>query len=78
MNEITLRIRYKAQSNPIKVSIQFEENRVTCEFLAQKLAEKLTSNYAKYLSGKKSIHELKRYEFGQYKLVLHILEKQFL
>jgi hypothetical protein len=74
MNEITLRIRYKAQSKPVVVSIQVQEESSTKEEIARLFAVKLTQDYSKYLGGKKNQKELKRYEFGQYKLILHLLE----
>jgi hypothetical protein len=76
MNEITLRIKYKAQSKPLIVSISIEEDNATKEEIARLFAIKLTQKYSAYIGGKKSIKELKRYEFGQYKLILHELEVQ--
>lgn len=74
MNEITMRIRYKRGGQEQKVSIQIEEDHASCEALAQKFAEKLTTKYAQYIGGKKNRKELSRYEFGQYKLILMELE----
>ena len=77
MHEITLRIRYKTHSKPVVVSIQLEDNHSTKEEIARLFAIKLTRNYAKYLGGKKNPKELKRYEFGQYKLILNVLEEKY-
>jgi len=75
MNEITIRIRYKKNSKPIKINLSIDKDSASCEEIAMLASIKLTQDYAKYMGGKKSMKELKRYEFGQYKLILHCLEK---
>ena len=74
MNEITLRIRYRPQSKINEVKLQVEENNLTCEVLAWKLAELTTSKYLKYLGGQKDKKFERRYKLGQYKMIKNFLE----
>lgn len=77
MNEITLTIRYKARSKPLTVSIQIDRDSAPIEEVARLFAEKLTMKYSEYLGGKKNMKQLRRYEFGQYKLLLSELERKY-
>jgi hypothetical protein len=73
-NEITLRIRYKPNSKVTEVSIRVDENNLTCEVLAWKLAEVATSQYLKYLGGTKDKNFERRYKLGQFKMIRNYLE----
>jgi len=70
MNEITLRIRYGAQSKFQVVSIQVNKDITSCEEIAMLFAKELTRKYAEYNPKANRT----RYEFGQYKLLLNKLE----
>jgi len=74
MNEITLRIRYKPNSKVSLISVQIEEDNLTCEVLAWKLAEVATSKYLKYLGGTKDKKFERRYKLGQFKMIRNYLE----
>jgi len=43
----------------------------TKEQIAEKFADDLTNDYKKYIGGSAN---LRKYKFGQYKLILHLLE----
>lgn len=74
MHEITLRIRYKPRTKINDISVQVEEDRMTCEVLAWKLAEKATMKYVKYLGGQKDKKFERRYKLGQFKMIKNYLE----
>jgi len=74
LNEITLRIRYKPNSEINEVILRVEENNLTCEALAWKLAEVATSKYLKYLGGIKNKKFERRYKLGQFKMIRNYLE----
>jgi len=72
--EITLRIRYKPNSKVNEINLRVEENNLTCEVLAWKLAEVATSRYLKYLGGTKDKKFERRYKLGQFKMIRNYLE----
>ncbi len=74
MNEITLRIRYKPNSKVNEINLQVEENNLTLEVLAWKLAELATIKYLTYLGGKKDKNFERRYKLGQFKMIRNYLE----
>jgi len=74
MHEITLRIRYKPNSKENEINLQVEENNLTCEVLAWKLAEVATQKYLKYLGGTKDKKFERRYKLGQFKMIRNYLE----
>lgn len=74
LNEITLRIRYKPNSKENVVSISVEEEKLTIEVLAWKLAEETTKKYLNYLGGTKDKKFERRYKLGQYKMIINYLE----
>lgn len=73
MQEITLKLRYRAGTKTQVISIQTEEESLTIEELANLFAEKMANNYRAYI-GNLSKKEYDKYKFGQYKLVLQYLE----
>ena len=74
MNEISLRIRYKPNSKVNEINLRVEENNLTCEVLAWKLAEETTKKYLKYLGGTKDRKFERRYKLGQFKMIRNYLE----
>lgn len=74
MHEITLRIRYKPNSKINEINTRVEENSLTCEVLAWKLAEVATRKYLEYLGGTKDKKFERRYKLGQYKMIRNYLE----
>ena len=74
MHEITLRIRYKPNSKVNEICVQVEENNLTCQVLAWKLAEAATKKYMKYIGGGKDKKFERRYKLGQFKMILNYLE----
>ena len=74
IHEITLRIRYKPNSKVNEINLQVEENNLTCEVPAWKLAELTTSKYLKYLDGTKDKKFERRYKLGQFKMIRNYLE----
>jgi len=74
MPEITLRIRYKPNTKINEIFVQVEEDSLTCEVLAWKLADVATKKYLKYLGGSKDKKFERRYKLGQYKMIRNYLE----
>lgn len=74
MNTITLRIRYRSSSKVQVISIQTNEDRMSCEVLAWNLAKESTRQYMSYIGGEKSKHLERRYFLGQYKMIKNIIE----
>lgn len=74
MHEITLRIRYRPGSKISEVSVQIEEDRISCEDLAWLFAEKTTEKYLDYVGAPKDKKFERRYRLGQYKMIRNIFE----
>jgi len=73
MQEITLKLRYRAGSKLQLITVQTEEKSLAVEELSMLFAEKMADNYKAYV-GSLSKREYDKYKFGQYKLVLQYLE----
>lgn len=71
---ITLKMRNKKTGKERIISIEMDKDHATIEEVAELLAEKSARMYNTYLRGKMDKNKFRRYKFGQYKLILHLLE----